>query len=45
MTETVYAVWWSKYTYNWLRPVTYAIGNRKADASARFRSPREVRSD
>lgn len=21
--DGVYAVWWSKYTYNWLRPVTY----------------------
>ena len=21
--DAVYAVWWSKYTYNWLRPVTY----------------------
>jgi hypothetical protein len=21
--DGVYAVWWSKYTYNWIRPVTY----------------------
>jgi hypothetical protein len=21
--DAVYAVWWSKYTYNWIRPVTY----------------------
>jgi hypothetical protein len=21
--DAVYAVWWSKYTYNWLRPVSY----------------------
>lgn len=21
--DGVYAVWWSKYTYNWLRPITY----------------------
>lgn len=21
--DSVYAVWWSKYTYNWIRPVTY----------------------
>jgi hypothetical protein len=23
VADGVYAVWWSKYTYNWLRPVTY----------------------
>jgi hypothetical protein len=21
--DAMYAVWWSKYTYNWIRPVTY----------------------
>jgi hypothetical protein len=28
--DGVYAVWWSKYTYNWLRPVTYI--NRYIDS-------------
>jgi hypothetical protein len=23
VADGVYAVWWSKYTYNWIRPVTY----------------------
>lgn len=23
VADGVYAVWWSKYTYNWLRPITY----------------------
>lgn len=23
VSDGVYAVWWSKYTYNWLRPITY----------------------
>jgi hypothetical protein len=23
VSDAVYAVWWSKYTYNWIRPVTY----------------------
>jgi hypothetical protein len=23
VADAVYAVWWSKYTYNWMRPVTY----------------------
>lgn len=23
VADGMYAVWWSKYTYNWLRPVTY----------------------
>jgi hypothetical protein len=27
--DGVYAVWWSKYTYNWIRPVTYI--NRHID--------------
>jgi PAP2 superfamily protein len=29
--DGVYAVWWSKYTYNWIRPVTYI--NRYIDAA------------
>jgi hypothetical protein len=29
--DGVYAVWWSKFTYNWIRPVTYI--NRYIDAS------------
>jgi hypothetical protein len=29
--DGVYAVWWSKYTYNWIRPVTYI--NRYIDST------------
>ncbi len=29
VADAVYAVWWSKYTYNWIRPVTYV--NRYID--------------
>lgn len=29
VADGVYAVWWSKYTYNWIRPVTYI--NRHID--------------
>ncbi len=29
VADGVYAVWWSKYTYNWIRPVTYI--NRYVD--------------
>jgi hypothetical protein len=31
VADGVYAVWWSKYTYNWIRPVTYI--NRYIDAN------------
>jgi hypothetical protein len=31
VADGVYAVWWSKYTYNWLRPITYI--NLYIDAS------------
>jgi hypothetical protein len=30
VADGVYAVWWSKYTYDWIRPVTYI--NRYIDA-------------
>ena len=29
VSDGVYAVWWSKYTHNWIRPVTYI--NRYVD--------------
>jgi len=31
VSDGVYAVWWSKYTYNWIRPITYI--NRYIDAN------------
>ena len=31
VADGVYAVWWSKYTYNWIRPITYI--NRYIDAN------------
>jgi len=30
VADGIYAVWWSKYTYNWIRPVTYI--NRYIDS-------------
>jgi len=31
VSDGVFAVWWSKYTYNWIRPITYI--NRYIDAN------------
>jgi len=31
VSDGIFAVWWSKYTYNWIRPITYI--NRYIDAN------------